>query len=280
MSGATLSRLGLVLVVVGALALSGPAFGFASLGADRGVGVTTADTETAMLSIYSTGETPDQHADADVIEIANNAGVTFETLDTEATIVDDPNGALAFTQNGFAATLAPGESTGLEMTCAGGGKGTATVSVTANATGPGLSITGVSYSRTFDYACTGGGGTGPVAFDASDLATSDTAQTFTFDGSALKNKDAVTIDVSALQDAGLVDYGNVTDADVTVVRGSARDVGFDPSTGELTYVQQGGGSGTVEIRLSNLNVLDSGSETVTYADDRGRSDSDRVTVGS
>lgn len=161
MIGGTTKSLGVVLVVAGALLLAGPVFGFTSMAADRGVNVGTAATDSALLAIESTGDTPDNQNDAVVINITNNANERFDPLSTQADIVEDTGNALAIS-DGFDSTLDPDATTGLELTCSGGGEGNATVEVTADAEGSSISIHRVTYSHTFSYSCTGSGG-GPTA---------------------------------------------------------------------------------------------------------------------
>ena len=158
-----LGKLGLVIVVVGAIVLAGPVFGFSTIAADRGVSVTTSDDSTALVGINATGETPDNQNDAVVVEITNNADEEYSSLETNVSI-EDTNGALAIS-SGFATTLSAGETTGLELTCDGGGDGTATVSVNADAFGSTLQVQGVSYSTTFSYSCTGGGNSNNANFE-------------------------------------------------------------------------------------------------------------------
>ncbi|WP_306054100.1 PKD domain-containing protein [Natronococcus wangiae] len=156
----TLSKIAILIIVSGAVLLAVPAFGFTSLVADRGVSVATADNANALLEIEETGETPDNQNDVDVIEITNSAEQDFETLATNVTL-DDSDGALAIS-NDFATSLNDTETTGLELTCEGGGSGTATVTIEAEAIGPTIQIQNANTSYTFDYSCTGGG-SGPTA---------------------------------------------------------------------------------------------------------------------
>ncbi|MFC3957430.1 hypothetical protein [Halovivax cerinus] len=275
MTGRTLRTLGLVLVVAGAVLVTGPAFGFSTLSADRGVSVGTAPIDSALLAIEPTGETPSNQNDAVVIEITNNGNEQFDPLSAQAVIVDDTKGALAISSS-FDSVLDPGATTGLELTCSGGGDGTATVAVTADAAASSFSIGNVSYTYTFSYSCTGGGGggTGPAQFEASDVSAAEQRQTFTLDGTALKNKDQFTIDLTDPQESGQVDYSGLTDADVTVVQGSARSVGYDAATNAITYEAQGNQQGPIEIEISNIDVLGMGGGTITYEDTTGRTDSD------
>lgn len=162
--------------------MAGPIFGFSTLAADRGVNVGTAATESALLAIESTGETPDNQNDAVVVNITNNANERFDPLDAQADIVEDTDNALAISST-FDSALDPGATTGLELTCSGGANNAeATVEVTADATGSSLEIIGVTYTHTFTYSCTGSGG-GPTA-DAGGPYTTYEGETVQLDGTA------------------------------------------------------------------------------------------------
>ncbi|MFD1563213.1 hypothetical protein ACFR99_06605 [Haloarchaeobius amylolyticus] len=149
-----IAKLGLVLVVAGTIVMSGPVFGFSTIAADRTTVISTSDTD-ALVAVEETGETPDKDNDAVVIEITNNANEAYDPLEAEATIVEDSNGALAIS-NGFDNSLPAGETTGVELTCDGGGSGEATVAVDADTYGSTLEVRGVSDNTTFQYSCTGG----------------------------------------------------------------------------------------------------------------------------
>ncbi|MDF9744928.1 bactofilin family protein [Natrinema salsiterrestre] len=151
----TVVKLGFVFVALGAVAMAGPVFGFTTIAADRGVSAETASDANALVGIETTGETPDKKNDAVIVEITNNANQAYDPLETDVTI-DDPNGALAVS-SGFATALSSGDTTGLEVTCDGGGDGTATVTVNANAVGSTLEVREDSYTTAVDYSCTGKG---------------------------------------------------------------------------------------------------------------------------
>jgi len=117
------------------IAMAGPTFGFSSLAADRGTSVTVADDQsTALLGVRETGQTPNNQNNAVVLELVNNANEDFETLNTDVSL-SDPRNALEIS-DGFQTSLGQGETTGLELTCTGGGSGTAVINTAASASAP------------------------------------------------------------------------------------------------------------------------------------------------
>ncbi|MHC3437556.1 hypothetical protein ACYJ1Y_05485 [Natrialbaceae archaeon A-gly3] len=266
----TLTIVAVGLIVLGAMAMVGPTFGFSTIAGDRGVNVNTADDSSALLGIEETGDTPDNQNDVDVIEITNNAGEDYETLDTEVTI-DDPNDALAIS-NDFDESLPQGEVTGLELTCEGGGDGEATVSVGADASGSTIQIEDVSFSTTFEYSCIGGGNTDPGdGFDSvsvdnvvENTAASQQDQTIAFTPSTdLSNKEEVTIDLSSAHPDS-VDYANVEIGDITVESGNGQveNVDIDDNNAVITYEGGQGNSkdqagNEIEITVTNFETFDS-----------------------
>lgn len=147
-------RAALGLVAGGGFVLGAETFGFTNVTALRGTAVDVAgDSADALLGITETGDTPTNQENADVVEITNNADQEFDTLATTVNL-DDPNGSLVISDP-FAASLPQGDTTGLEMACDGGGDGTATVTVDAEAVGPSIRIHVPDFTHTFDYSCTG-----------------------------------------------------------------------------------------------------------------------------
>ncbi|AGB14967.1 hypothetical protein Halru_0323 [Halovivax ruber XH-70] len=251
MMGGSLTKLGAVLVVAGALLMAGPVFGFSTLAADRGTTVETAPTESALLGIQPTGETPDNQNDAPVLTVTNNANERFDTLDTQAEIVSDPNGALAIS-DGFGSSLDPDAQTDLSLTCASGGTGQATVEVTANAVGSTLAVEDITYTHTFSYSCTGNGGGGPPGFvsvSAGDVTGSNTQElTFALDGK-LNNGETVTIDITSF----LANYDGASIDSLTVGGSPARkhDRTFEPASGSatITVTAKGNIKAGKEVRI-------------------------------
>lgn len=263
-----LAHLGVALLLVGAVALAAPTFGFSTIAADRGTAVQTAEDPNALLGFEPTTEQISGRQDlATAFYLRNNAdqtltlSVTNTLSTTDVRIADDGSG-----------TIAPGDATRVVVECNGGGSsGTATITTeVTDASGATVSILGASSSTTFDYQCTGGGGTGPASFVAGDVQ-SDGTQTLTFDGSALGNKDTVTIDLTDAH-GDLVDYSGSS----VSVNASTRSTSFQD--GVLEVQAQGNWQGTIEVTVSGATVLAEGSATATYADDRGRSDSDTFAI--
>ena len=271
-----ISQLAIVLVVVGALVLAGPAFGFTTIAADRMVDVATTDTEDALLGVSDTDQTPNQQNDAVVMTITNNAGVDFDSLETDVELEDEDDN-LAIIDD-FADQLAAGEETGLEVTCDGGGDSTATISVEATADGTGLGISDVTFEHTFDYSCTGaGGGSGPADFDAGDVSTEDSEQRFTFNPDGLTGNDEATIRLNPEGDD--VEHVDLDDAAVTLVEGDG-DVEIEGDVITYTVGAPGQNDEAVEIELSDFEIDGEPGDvgTVEYEDDDDRDDEDTFEV--
>jgi predicted acyltransferase (DUF342 family) len=117
-----------------------------------------------------------------------------------------------------------------------------------------------------------------VAFVASDVARDGNSQVFAFDTDGLSNGDTVTIDLSNPQGGG-IDYTNGV---VELIEGTNPNdaVTYDSNTNTITYTKQGGSSGEVRIRISDINVIGSAgnSYNVEYADDDGNVDSDTFQI--
>ncbi|WP_254808005.1 hypothetical protein [Natronosalvus amylolyticus] len=257
------SKVAMVLVVVGILLLSGPVFGFTTFSADRGVTAETAETEQALLAISGTDATPTNQNDAVILEITNNANVDFTSLETSVTIEGD-NDRISVSDP-FDDQLASDEQTGLEVTCERGGGGEATVRVDADAFGSELAIEGVTYEHTFAYTCTGQGdpGGGFTTVQAGDVdGPGPTTQTLSFtpDGS-IGNGDTVTIAVSATQGGWFIgaDY---TDASADIVGQANDDVEIVAADGgeivlEVTAQGQIKDGDELVVELSNVETVSS-----------------------
>lgn len=267
-----LAQLGVACLLVGAVVLVAPTFGFSTTAADRGATVATAEDPNALVGFEPTTESVAGVQDqATAFVLRNNADQTLSLSTTTVLSTND----LRVASDG-SGTIAPGDATEVVLECDGGGSaGTATVSTEViEASGATLSILGASSSTTVDYQCTGngGGGIGPATFVAGDVGA-DGSQTLSFDGSALGNKDTVTIDLSEAQ-GDLVDYSG---ADVSV---SQNTRSLTLQDGVLELQAQGKWAGTVEVTLSDVAILQEGSAEATYADAQGRSDADAFSVPS
>jgi len=225
------------LIIAGMIAMAGPTFGFSSLAADRGTSVTVADDQsTALLGVRETGQTPNNQNNAVVLELVNNANEDFETLNTDVSL-SDPRNALEIS-DGFQTSLGQGETTGLELTCTGGGSGTAVINTAASASSQQLEIHDLNYSYTFDYSCTGGN-PGPGGFQsvsASDIQDTTPATqeiSFTMNG-RLSKGGTVTIAIEGLSGV------NYDDAEVIAVDGPKQKDSAD-------FIARDGWSATIEF---------------------------------
>ncbi|GAB3036862.1 hypothetical protein [Natronobiforma cellulositropha] len=202
----TLRTLAVLSIVAGAVLLAGPAFGFASFAADRGVILGVADNAEATVAIEPHDVVVDD-TDTAVATITNNADVAL-TLETTA----DVGEGLTVT-SGFDGTLEPGEMATIALGCdASSGQGPVGVDLTVSASGPGVSLTGIAESFTVERDCAGpGGGFGLVYIsDVSGfVAPSEERQEirFRFD-EQIQTWDTVEIDLSEARDNG-VNYDGV-----------------------------------------------------------------------
>ena len=158
-----IAAVGVLLVVVGAVLLAGPLYGFTTLAADRGVSVSTADGADAYLGLVGTDAAIDDPDDeAEIATLTNNVGSEL-ALAVDVTFTDGADDDL---EAETPQTVAPGETVAVTVACDGQGGApnqatTATVTVT-EATGDGVTITDVSADSSLEYTCNrgGGGGTG------------------------------------------------------------------------------------------------------------------------
>ncbi|WP_254861680.1 hypothetical protein [Halovivax gelatinilyticus] len=153
MIGGSLSKLGLVLVVAGALVLAGPVFGFSTFAADRGVSVSTAEDPNAILGIDMADSVELDDSDVLVATLTNNIGSEIDTLD-----VDIQSGILTVS-SGFSDQLSEGESTQLYVECGdASGPGSQDISITieeATSSDSGLTISRNTVTTKVEYDCGG-----------------------------------------------------------------------------------------------------------------------------
>lgn len=163
MASETLRRVGLMLVVVGALALVTQVVAFSSVSANRAANLTVVDDPDAYLGMKNASDlgVGTFSGTGNVSRITNNLNQDLHTLDVDVTITNDDD-RLAVS-DGFDGSLAAGDSTKLELSCQRGGSGTATIQVDVPlASGTAVNIEGASISFDLDYDCQGrSGGGGP-----------------------------------------------------------------------------------------------------------------------
>jgi|GEM_PF-3465847 len=150
----TITKLAGVFIVLGAVLLAGPVFGFETIAADRETSVSTADPSDALIGITEQSSTVDhKNKETEIASIKSNTNaIDITTLDSTDIVVSDSSDLLdtgTELQNGNWAVTA---------TCAGnnaGGKTETTVLVT-EVVGDGITVSGAS--STFDVSVTCGDG--------------------------------------------------------------------------------------------------------------------------
>lgn len=251
----TITLVGVCLIVLGAVTMAGPAFGFSSLAADRGVYVGTATDPNGLLGVNDNSDTADAN-----IKNSNDQSLLY--------YLDDNTGAFSST-NAISAnvTAFDGSSTALEatvqsadgvndfivvMTCGQSNlntQGYPTVEITANDTDLRVELERTTVNP-IDVNCRGGGnggggGNNPGAgftelrVDNVDAYTSpgDDRQTFAFTPSSDLNpgNGLVRIDLNEPHPSA-VDYEAEPTyyPDVVLEQGSG-SVSYDTDTKELVY---------------------------------------------
>lgn len=247
MTGGSLTKLGTVLVVAGALLMAGPIFGFSTLAADRGVNVATAEDANALLGIETNdGAELGKNQVLTVANLTNNVGSDIDTLETTV------QPGILSVGNDFASQLAAGESTSLGIECGDAtGTGNETIDFTvseATSSAAGLSISLETVSVDVSYDC--GGRDSGGNFTVTDVRVSNS--TVEFD---VKN-DGTSVDISGLS------LDDTTTAATSVDNGPEAEVTFDTA-----LINQTDGSLPIdgsfhEFTNTNKYVVENG-DTVT-----------------
>ena len=204
MIGGTITKLGVVLVVAGALLMAGPAFGFSSLAADRGVNVDTAENQHALLGVVDsydgdliTNHPPGQPDEiAEVIELTNNANSDFTAVDVEVDGIVGDDDAVLEVVDAPSSLSATDEDVPVELGCSGitEGDGQTDVSLRIDAIGSPLSITDmIVVIEDVQYDCREDGSAPPAEFTyVSGSATTEGSDlTFEFEN---VGQEAITLD--------------------------------------------------------------------------------------
>jgi len=275
----TITKLGVVFLIVGAVVLAGPVFGFQSIIADRGVNVGTAADDNALLGLSEGSDAVVEHPDdEEVVTITNNLDTPIDEDDFETTV--DAGELEIVEEFEFDDELAPGGETGLVLECGearGEGSEEVTVTVESAAAG-GVEITDVERTYDVDYDCPGQG-TGDAEFDASDVGMDDPEQQFEFDPDGLTNNDDAEILLNP--DGDDVEHSGLADADVEVIDGDG-DAEIDAEGERIIYTLGPSGQepDTIVLELSNFDIDgESGDEgLIEYEDEEEREDSDTFEV--
>lgn len=264
----TVRYLGLVLVVVGVVVGFSPTFGFATLTADRGLSVATADDGSALIALESTGATIDGTDGTVVATLRNNIDGPITT--TFSPSVDA--GALAVETSGGTETIASGDGRALSVSCgsASGESGTAQLQVTVPmATGQDVSIQNAILAIDIAYDCPNSGPPGDgTAFDDRDgdglYDPGETAYT----AAELENFDNESVDL-VVSDAGAIEF-QTSGASITAKKITIKETTLDANQ-DLTLEATSGSvtldGATLESRTGKVSVegdsISSQSSTIT-----------------
>lgn len=216
------SKLAVAVILVGAVLLAGPSFGFSSIAADRPMSVETAPEENALLGINATDETVTVSGNDDT---PTEIGTVSNNLDQVATIsvaVEHiPNGSDDILQAGpFADDVSPGDSTAATAECADSTTlGVEDVVFRAQAEGSSVEVTNATFTASIDIQCGQGGGnvdsSGLAGVSVSNLTDGETGQNQTIEF-------GLTNDLAAGESVGVtlqkVDHKHRLDYDGTVAK--------------------------------------------------------------
>lgn len=276
MKSRSFAAIGVLLLVCGGSVMAGSTFGFATVATDRGMAASVAEDQDAYLGIQSEGNIGTLRGD-DGPQVAGNLTSNFgEDVDVLDVEIYNDSGVLAVESPSPGETIPTGATEDVTIACVESTKlGERTITVEfVKVSGETVAVEHASFDVTVDIQCNKGSGSSVVGFQAENVNTTSTSQTFSFGGSGLKNKDETYIDLTGPQD----DAVNYTGGNVTVVSGKGNAT-YDPSADRITYTAGGGEPGTVELRIDGIVVTDAeGRYTVTYTESRkkggNRDDSD------
>lgn len=136
----TLTVVAAGLIVLGVVAMFGPTFGFSTVAGDRGVMVSTADGDSALLgteNIYDDSEITNKGNgnQEEVVRLFNNFERDIDSVDTQVTTIDGYDGDTLEISNRVALLddgINEGDEADIELRCSGDVRedGTANVTVT------------------------------------------------------------------------------------------------------------------------------------------------------
>lgn len=264
--------IGLLLLVCGGVVVAGSTFGFSTAAADRGLSATVAgDQANAYLGVQSEGNIGTLRGDDEpqvAGNLTNNFGEDVEVLDIQ---IHNDDGVLAVESPSPGTTISTGATDDVTVACAEStslGQRTVTIEF-VEVSGATVSVERASFDVTVDIQCNKGSGSDIVGFQANDISTANSSQTFSFDADGLGNNDEAYINLSEPQ-AGGVDY---TDGSVTAIAGAGTAT-YDANADRITYTPSGNEKGTIELRIDGITVSDGAAGeryTVTYTEYRKNS---------
>ena len=263
--------LGATSIGVGALYGTGA---FSSVSAGRGISVNAADGTNALVGLDIADSVASNSNGERLVTVTNNFEATLDiTIELTEQAADDDTISLV----DGTLPLGAGDTDDILVDLSEPNPDTDEITFDLTADTDTASVT---LSRG-DVTVTnpgGGGGDGPAEFASGDLVLENGTFThdLSFDAEALGNNDTVTIDLSDAHNVG-ADYSA---ASVERVDGpSASDLELDQETQKITYSPQGNASGTLTLRVSDIEVDgDGGTATATYEDTEDRTDEDTFSV--
>ncbi|WIV65764.1 hypothetical protein [Natrialbaceae archaeon AArc-T1-2] len=142
------------LIVLGAVAMAGPTFGFSTIASDRGVQVSTAEGEDAYLGMVSTDNEIDNEDGVEVATLYNNLYSDMDSVEVEVDIENDDDELETIDPP---SEIGAEDDDAVEVACeevhGNGGEGEATITVTVEAVANGVTITDASLEDEFEYDC-------------------------------------------------------------------------------------------------------------------------------
>lgn len=183
MSTNTFAKLGLVFVVVGAVALSGPVFGFSTLAADRDLNVATAEDPDGYLGIHDNSGSSDsdvkKNGPGEVFYLDDNVG-SLEASDIDVTNVlyDGSQSSL----DGDVVTNGGEHDFTVQISCGDSNlKDPGEITVQLDVSGDVAIELDRTTDQTVDVKCRGNGNTGGGDVVAKNPSTGGNSDELTFD---------------------------------------------------------------------------------------------------
>lgn len=242
-------------MLVGAFLIAAPAFGFSTMGADRGVDAWTGPDPEAYLGVVDNSD----DRDADVAPRTDRRGEVFYLNDTVDAFDSSAVDATAVSFDGeptdLQASVEPsdGEHDYVVAVSCGDSRTNADGRLELDFSADGR--VGVELTRTtteqIRVNCRGGGFESVSASDLFSAVGGEADQTFTFDpDERLGNRDRVAIDLSDPQD-GALDY---SEASVTAVSPSSAGRAEFVDDDRIEFTAQGSVNREVELTVEGVQI--------------------------
>ncbi|MFP8952013.1 hypothetical protein ACLI4Z_03430 [Natrialbaceae archaeon A-arb3/5] len=232
----TIGKLGLVFLLLGAVLLAAPVYGFSSVITDRGVQIGTAADADAYLGVESASDaTLDGPGDeTELATLTNNMGDDIHTIEMNVEFVDAGDALTAETPE----TIAAGETEPILVSCdghQGGPPGSDTTSVEIDVEYAGadrMTVEGVAVTTTLTYDCHSDGGDGPPHDSEADVVVSAGDS---HDGD-IQTDGSVLTEWTAVIDGDVTAGGWVQTGDESLINGDVQ-AGGDVTTGWSSVIE-------------------------------------------